>query len=173
MRESARTTRRPCLNLRNQPMAVGDSIAVVRPRTSCSRGVAVTSVCRGFAWVGVALTVAVSAQCARPAQQDGESATVVALLDCSALDIRHVLRVRAADHVVEDLTSSPAKLGVAETSATEWVLRFHEPRDNYDLVLQIDRVTGLGTRRLFDDEQQAINGHGGTDNLSCTPGAAR
>jgi hypothetical protein len=91
------------------------------------------------------------------------------MLDCSASDIRHVLRIRAADHVVDDVSASPAMHGVAEVSDREYLLRFHEPRDSYDLVLQIDRATGTGTRRLYDDEQQVIRGHGGTDDLSCTP----
>ena len=43
-----------------------------------------------------------------------------------------------------------------------------ERRDNYDLVLQVDRASGQGTRQLFDDEQQAIKGQGGTDAISCT-----
>lgn len=94
------------------------------------------------------------------------------VLDCSAGDIHHLLRIRATDGQVEDLSFTPPKRGAAEISDARYVFSFPEHRDRYELVLQVDRSTGTGTRELFDDEQQAIRGHGGTDVLTCRPDAA-
>ena len=115
----------------------------------------------------VLLGVTGAAQCSRSARpsRPTDSDTV---LDCVG-DIRHVLRIRADGIHVEDLSSVPAKLGDAEVGEAEYRLRFQEPRDNYEVFFQIDRSTGKGTRRMFDDEQQAIRGHGGTDDIICTP----
>lgn len=116
--------------------------------------------------MGVA--VAVSPACVFQSGAPGEAADDV-VLECAAGDIHHLLRVRPSAQLVEDLSFSPAKSGVAEVSASEYLLQFHEDRDKYDLVLQVDKATGKGTRRLFDDEQQPIHGHGGTDDIVCTP----
>ena len=116
----------------------------------------------------VPLAVVGAAQCSRPARH-ARSTDMDTVLDCSGEDIRHVLRIRASDRKVEDLASTPTKLGDAEVTAAEYLLRFQESRDHYELIFQIDRSTGKGTRRLFDDEQQAIRGHGGTDDITCTP----
>lgn len=112
------------------------------------------------------LAVAGSVQCTAPARSSsarGPDAT----LECAAGDIHHVFRIRADDHLVEDVSSSPARTGRAEVSATEYRLLFQEPRDHYELMVRIDRATGTGTRRLFDDEQQLVKGHGGTDDITC------
>ncbi len=90
------------------------------------------------------------------------------VIECTAADIHHTFRISPAERAVDDLSVSPARRGVADVSDAEYLLQFHERRDNYDLLLQIDRATGKGTRRLFDDEQQAIKGHGGTDEIVCT-----
>ena len=91
------------------------------------------------------------------------------VLDCSAADIRHILRIRANDRQVDDVSAVPAKHGEAELSDTGYVLRFVEYRDAYELIFRINTSTGRGTRELFDDEQQAIRGHGGYDEISCKP----
>jgi len=123
---------------------------------------------RGSLSVAVWLAAASSLQCSKteaPVTTRGADT----VLECRASEIHHVLRIRAAAQEVDDLAFSPAKSGAADVSDAVYVLRFHEPRDNYDLVFEIDRSSGHGTRRLFDDEQQAIQGHGGTDDILCTP----
>jgi len=90
-------------------------------------------------------------------------------LECSAGDLHHILRIRAAAHEVDDLSAVPAKHGDAMVSGTEYLLRFPEPRDYYELRFRIDMVTGRGTRELYDDEAQLIRGHGGFDNIACVP----
>lgn len=99
-------------------------------------------------------------QCAQPADP---------VLDCSASDVRHILRIHPSERTVEDLSFTPAKNGEAELSGGVYVLRFLENRDRYELIFQINAATGIGTRQLFDDEQQAIKGHGGSDEVSCKP----
>ncbi|MFN7981754.1 MAG: hypothetical protein U0Q11_07840 [Vicinamibacterales bacterium] len=118
--------------------------------------------------VGCAVCVVAvgTVQCAR--SDSATTSPADTLMECRAADIRHVLRIRPASHEVDDLTFTPAKTGTADVSGTDYRLQFHESRDNYDLVLRFDATTGKGTRRLFDDEQQAIQGHGGTDDIVCT-----
>lgn len=110
--------------------------------------------------LGSECLAAAAIQCSRP------SATV---LECSASDIRHVLRIHADEHRVDDLSFVPAKAGDVELTATEYLIHFYEPRDHYELLLRINRATGRGTRELFDDEQQLIRGHGGSDPIVCAP----
>ena len=112
-----------------------------------------------FSLAGV-IVAASALQCSRPSDM---------VLECSAPDIRHVLRVRAIEHRVEDLSVVPAKQGEAEVTDSEYHLRFQEQRDRYELLFRINRSTGRGTRELFDDEQQAIRGHGGYDEIVCEP----
>lgn len=115
----------------------------------------------------VCLLALASVQCARSSSESvAPAATVV---ECRAADIRHLLRIHPGTHEVEDLTSLPARSGRADVSGTEYRLQFHESRDSYDLVFHFNAATGKGTRLLFDDEQQAIQGHGGTDDIICTP----
>ncbi len=73
---------------------------------------------------------------------------------------------------MDDTSTTPAKTGTAAVTGTEYRLLFQESRDHYELMVQIDRASGKGTRRLFDDEQQPIKGHGGTDDIVCSPQAA-
>lgn len=101
-----------------------------------------------------------TAQCSRPSD---------VMLRCSAPDIRHILRVRATGQQVEDMSTVPVKLGTAQITASDYVLRFEDSRDHYVLLFRIDRASGRGTRQLFDDEQQAIRGHGGDDEIVCEP----
>ena len=112
---------------------------------------------------GVAVT---TAGCSTPATTAAAAPDMV--IDCTAGDIHHTFRINPSAHTVEDLSFSPSRRGVADVSDAEYRLQFHERRDNYDLILQIDRGSGRGTRNLFDDEQQAIKGHGGTDEIVCT-----
>ena len=91
------------------------------------------------------------------------------VLECAAGDIHHTFRISPAARTVDDLSFSPVRSGTADVSDTQYLLQFHERRDNYDLFVQVDRATGKGTRSLFDDEQQAIKGHGGTDDIVCLP----
>ena len=100
------------------------------------------------------------------------AAGVDAVLECAAADIHHVFRIREAARAVDDLSFSPAKRGVADGTPAEYRLQFDEPRDHYALLVQVNRATWTGTRQLFDDEQQVIKGHGGTDDLVCTQRAA-
>lgn len=116
--------------------------------------------------LAVSLVAVASAQCSPGAPRAAALASDP-VLECRAADIRHVLRIRRAAGAVDDLTFTPAKSGTADVRDAEYVLSFHESRDNYDLVLRIDKASGRGTRRLFDDEQQAIQGHGGTDDITC------
>ena len=120
--------------------------------------------------VSVGLVALLSSGCApRPTATVADASLAHAVvLDCTAADIHHTFHIRASDHVVDDVSFSPAKRGLAEVSASEYLLRFPEPRDHYELMLQVDKATGTGMRRLFDDEQQAIKGHGGTDPVVCT-----
>ena len=88
------------------------------------------------------------------------------LMECRAADIRHVLQhppCVSAGRRCSFTPAGPAPLtcrgpttGCSSTS-----------RDNHDLVLRFDATNREGTR-LFDDEQQAIQGHGGTDDIVCT-----
>ena len=57
---------------------------------------------------------------------------------------------------------------MADVTPAEYRLQFDEPRDHYSLLVQVNRATWTGTRMLFDDEQQVIKGHGGTDDLVCS-----
>ena len=117
--------------------------------------------------VGVALlSIAGSITCTAPARSSSTPGSDTTL-ECAAGDIHHTFRIRADDHLVEDVSFSPAKAGRADVSATEYRLLFQEPRDHYELMVRIDRATGTGTRRLFDDEQQLVKGHGGTDDITC------
>lgn len=109
-------------------------------------------------WLVVLLTIG-GADCAQP-----DSETV---LTCAASDVRHTLRIHADTGTVEDLGVTPPKVGEAEVTPARYVFRFLETRDHYELIIRIDRATGTGTRELFDDEQQAVKGHGGTDTLAC------
>lgn len=110
---------------------------------------------------------ALAAGCSSPQPE------AVPVLDCTAGDIHHRLRVHAAEGQVEDLSFTPVKVGTADVSDARYVLRFPEHRDRYELILTIDRSTGTGMRELFDDEQQAIKGNGGTDALTCVPDGGR
>ncbi len=115
----------------------------------------------------VAGAAAVSARCAAAPPIGAPASDIV--VDCTAADIHHTFRISPATHTVDDLSVSPARRGVADVSDKQYRLQFHERRDNYDLILLVDRGSGRGTRTLFDDEQQAINGHGGTDDITCAP----
>lgn len=112
-----------------------------------------------FSVAGAVLAVS-AAQCSRPSD---------VVLECSAPEIRHVLRIRANNGQVDDLSASPAKHGDAELTDSEYRLRFLEQRDHYELIFRINRSNGRGTRELFDDEQQLIRGHGGYDEIVCEP----
>lgn len=112
-----------------------------------------------FSLVSAIVAVSVT-QCSRPSDT---------VLECSAPDIRHVLRIRVVDRRVEDFSVTPIKQGDAEVTASEYLLRFEERRDRYELRFRIDKSTGRGTRELFDDEQQAIRGHGSYDEIVCEP----
>lgn len=103
-----------------------------------------------------------------PVARSSTTTSADTVLECSAVDIHHVFRIRAADHLVEDESFSPAKAGAAEVTPAEYRLLFQEPRDHYELMVRIDRASGTGTRRLFDDEQQLVKGHGGNDPITCT-----
>lgn len=109
-----------------------------------------------------AIVAAGTVRCSPPPPAD-------VVLECSASDIRHVLRIRANDRQVDDLSVVPATHGDAELSDTEYLLRFLERRDRYELLFRINRVTGSGTRELIDEEEQRVPGHGGFDEISCRP----
>ncbi len=115
-------------------------------------------------WLVVLLTLG-GANCAQPVGQT--------VLTCAASDVRHTMRVHADTGTVEDLAVTPAKVGEAEVTPDLYVFRFFEARDHYELIIRIDRATGTGTRELFDDEQQAVKGHGGTDTLVCEASSGR
>ena len=117
--------------------------------------------------VGVGAAVAASRCSGSNASTAAKAADIV--IECAAGDIHHTFRISPVARSVDDLSFSPAKRGVADVSDTQYLLRFHERRDSYDLFVQVDRATGTGIRILFDDEQQAIKGHGGTDDVVCTP----
>ena len=91
------------------------------------------------------------------------------VLDCSAPDIHHILRIRASDRQVDDLSVVPAKHGDAELVDSEYRLQFLERRDSYEVLFRINTVTGSGTRELIDEEGQSVRGHGGFDEISCKP----
>ena len=116
-----------------------------------------------FVFVGAA--AALTVRCAPSASVETPGPEIV--LECTAGDIRHELHVRPVEHAVEDVSFTPAKAGVADISDAAYLLRFEDRRDHYELQFQIDRATGAGMRRLFDDEQQVIHGHGGTDPITC------
>lgn len=121
---------------------------------------------RRFSVVAAALTLFGSVGCVatqRSPATPGPDTT----LECAAGDIHHIFRIYGERHVVEDVLVSPAKAGRADVSDAEYRLLFEEPRDHYELMVRIDRATGTGTRRLFDDEQQLVKGHGGTDDITC------
>ena len=63
----------------------------------------------------------------------------------------------------------PPAQGEARLSGGVYTLTFPQPRDHYELTFRIDTATWRGTRELFDDEAQAIRGHGGFDEISCKP----
>lgn len=107
-----------------------------------------------------AFVAAATVQCSRPSD---------IVLECSAPDIRHVLRIHVNEGEAEDLLFEPAKRGEAAVSDRDYLLRFYERRDRYELMFRIDRSTGRGTRELFDDEQQPIRGRGGFDEIACVP----
>ena len=102
------------------------------------------------------------------AREAGAAGGADAVIECAATDIHHVFRIREAARAVDDLSFSPAKSGVADVTPAEYRLQFDEPRDHYSLLVQVNRATWTGTRMLFDDEQQVIKGHGGTDDLVCS-----
>jgi len=91
------------------------------------------------------------------------------VLRCSAAEIQHVFRIPPDHQRVEDVSATPAKVGQLSVTDSSYVLRFEESRDHYELIVVIDRSTGRGTRTLYDDEQQVIHGHGGLDEIVCTP----
>jgi hypothetical protein len=115
----------------------------------------------------VAGVAASAAGCAAPVPSLGAKTPDI-VIDCATSDIHHTFRISPSDGTVDDLSFAPAKRGVAEVSDRDYRLSFHERRDNYDLILLIDRASGKGTRQLFDDEQQSIKGQGGTDDIACT-----
>jgi hypothetical protein len=125
-------------------------------RVNCG-GAVMECASRGSLGVVVCLVAAGSLQCSK-AESPNATLGADTVLECRASEIHHVFRIRAAAQEVDDLAFTPVKSGVAEVSDAVYLLRFHEARDNYDLVLQIARSSGLGTRRLFDDEQQASRG---------------
>jgi hypothetical protein len=108
-----------------------------------------------------AVAVAGTVQCSRPPAET--------VLDCSAAEIRHILRIDAGRRQVEDLALVPARIGEAEETATQYVVRFFDERDDFELILQIDKATGRGYRTLVDHEGLVPHGHGGEDQVVCTP----
>lgn len=110
--------------------------------------------------LGCAFVAASTVQCSRPSD---------IVLECSAPNIRHVLRIDVNQGAADDLSAEPVKRGEAAVSDRDYLLRFYERRDRYELMFRIDRSTGRGTRELFDDEQQPIRGHGGYDEIVCAP----
>ena len=117
--------------------------------------------------ISVVAVPSVLVSCA-PAGGPPAAAVEETVLECSADDIRHVFHIRAAASEVDDTSVTPAKTGSAEVTGTEYRLLFQESRDHYELMVRIDRASGRGTRRLFDDEQQPVKGHGGTDDIICS-----
>ena len=111
--------------------------------------------------------VAAAAGCSGPVQSLGAQTPDI-VIDCVTADIHHTFRISPSERVVDDLSFTPARRGIADVSDQTYRLSFHERRDNYDLILLIDRASGKGTRQLFDDEQQSIKGQGGTDEIACT-----
>ncbi|MGE0450263.1 MAG: hypothetical protein AB7Q29_11850 [Vicinamibacterales bacterium] len=110
-------------------------------------------------WLLGGMAVAGTLQCARPAET---------VLDCAASDIHHILHIAASGRQVEDRSFTPAKRGEAEVSDAEYVLRFVDSRDDYELIFRIDRATGRGIRVLIDNEGVVPRGHGGSDEIACT-----
>lgn len=120
-----------------------------------------------FSMCVVTGVAAAAAGCSAPVPSLGAQSPDI-VIDCVTADIHHTFRISPSDHVVDDLSFTPARRGIADVSDREYRLSFHERRDNYDLILLIDRASGKGIRQLFDDEQQAIKGQGGTDEIVCT-----
>jgi len=118
---------------------------------------------------GPALVTAIAGMvgCA-PMAGSSSTGDVDTVLECSAADIHHVFRIHAATHAVEDVSASPPTVGSVEITPTEYRLLFQDPRDYYELMVQVDRATGRGTRHLFDEEQTLVQGHGGNDAIVCT-----
>lgn len=113
----------------------------------------------------LALATIVGTACSPPAADS-------TVLRCSASDIHHVFRIPAGLQQVEDLSATPPRRGQVSVADGSYVLSFMDTRDHYELVVVIDRTTGRGTRELFDDEQQLVRGHGGTDAIVCVPDSA-
>jgi hypothetical protein len=116
---------------------------------------------RVFLWMAGATAVAGAVQCRQSSEET--------VLECSASGVHHILRIRPGARQADDLAVQPATHGEAAVSDAEYVLRFVDSRDHYEVRFRIDRVSGSGTRELFDDEQQAIRGEGGFDRITCRP----
>ena len=88
-------------------------------------------------------------------------------LDCSAQEIRHILRIHPDRHSVEDLSFDPPRTGTAEVTDAGYALRFGAGVPGYELVFRINRFTNNGTRILTDWKGQTGVGHGSYDLISC------
>ena len=92
-----------------------------------------------------------------------------AVLDCSANEIRHILRIQADAKIAEDLSFDPPRTGTADTTESGYVLAFTMDPLGYKLLFRINRLTWAGTRQLIDAEGKTVSGHGGFDTILCKP----
>jgi len=100
---------------------------------------------------------------------DRRPATV---LECSTTgnEIRHVLRLRGDNRVVDDLSFNPPHVGTAEVTDSGYVLRFSEV-PGCQLLFRVNRFTGDGTRELSCNGKLIVPG--GYDTISCKPYAGK
>jgi hypothetical protein len=99
----------------------------------------------------------------------GCSRPVDTILDCSAQEIRDILRVHGDHRTVDDLSFTPPTVGTAEVTDTGYALRFKIAPVGYQLLFRINRFTGTGTREVLDQNGKLVVGHGGFDMISCKP----
>jgi hypothetical protein len=91
------------------------------------------------------------------------------VLDCSAQEILHILRIQGDGQFAEDLSFNPPHTGTANVTDAGYVLRFSVVPAAGQLLFRINRFTGDGTREIIDQDGKTIVGHGGFDRISCKP----
>jgi hypothetical protein len=88
------------------------------------------------------------------------------ILDCSAEDIRHILRIHSDRQTVDDMAFIPQRTGTAAVTDAFYILRF-KTGSGSSLLFRINRGTTEGTRALIGEDGKTVEGHGGFEQIVC------
>jgi hypothetical protein len=96
-------------------------------------------------------------------------ASTATTLDCSgSSEIRHILRIHADGHTVDDLAFTPERTGTAVVTDAFYILRFKtDPGSSF--LFRINRMTTDGSRALIGEDGKTVEGHRGFARINCKP----